>query len=64
MPITVLESRANATGAHDGGRVYGSIEAALEAFEALEPAGTIEDIETEKLSSDRVAITITWTEQA
>ena len=63
MAVTVLESHAASTAVGDGnGRVHPSIEAALEAFEAEEEPTSIDHIDTAKLSTDRVAITVTYTE--
>lgn len=64
MPVAVLEGHAASTAAgYDGsGRVSPSIEAALEAFETEQAPTSVDGIETEKLASDRVAITVTYTE--
>lgn len=61
MAWTVLESRANATASGDSDRVYPSIEAAIADFEATEAPDSIDQIDTVKLSSDRVSIQIVYT---
>ncbi|UTF55988.1 hypothetical protein [Natronosalvus rutilus] len=61
MAWTVLEARANATAGGDSDRVYPSIEAAIEDFEATEAPDSIDQIDTVKTSSDRVSIQIVYT---
>lgn len=61
MPVAVLEAHANATGGVPGDRVSSSIEAALQTFETEQAPTSVDGIETEKLATNRVAITVTYT---
>lgn len=61
MAWTVLEARANATASGDADRVFPSIEAAIEDFEASESPDSIDQIDTVKIASDRVSIQIVYT---
>lgn len=61
MAWTVLEARANATASGNADRVYPSIEAAIADFEATEGPSSIDNIDTERIGSDRVSIQIVYT---
>lgn len=63
MPIDVRESKASATGTEvdDGARLFPSVESAISDFEANVTFTSIDFIETEKLSTQRVVIIIGYT---
>lgn len=61
MAWTVLEARAAATADGSADRVHPSIEAAIADFEATEAPDSIDQIDTTRLASDRVSITVVYT---
>ena len=62
MPVEVRESKASATASAGGGsRLFASVEAAIDDFVTNTSPSSVDFVDTEKLSDERVCIVIGYT---